>query len=103
MIVNARMTNGVSFGIRYTITAQDVIDGVVLFDFQEDIYDLVGTIAITDASDAVVTMAGVGVSYPDTGQIQIDDAGTPVFVENGTIHLIVQRSVTAESVEDITT
>jgi hypothetical protein len=70
-------SNGVSFGTKYTVTAQDVSDGSVIIDFQTD-FDMVASIAVRNPADAdpnapspTVDLGDANISYPANGQVKI--------------------------------
>lgn len=93
--VNTRPTNGVSWSVKHTITAAEVADGTIIFDFQADV-PLTAVVQILGATDLLVDDAGVEVTFPANGQVQITDASTPVLVEDGSV-LIQASRVSAES------
>jgi hypothetical protein len=97
--ISTRPANGVSYSVKHTITAGEASDGSILFDFQNSL-NLTAVVQILDASGLAVDMTGVGVSFPDTGQVQVDDAGTPVFVEDGII-LLVGGKYNSETTDEV--
>lgn len=72
-------SNGVSFGTKYTVSAQDVSDGYVIIDFQT-VYDMVASITVRNPLDAdpntvapVVDLGDANITYPANGQIKLAD------------------------------
>lgn len=89
--VLARPTNGVSYGLRYVVTSDDV-GTPMTFDFQVD-YDLVASVMITDASGVMVDMSDAVITYPAAGQVQIEDgASTFAFAQDQVVHIVAQRA-----------
>jgi hypothetical protein len=90
--VNARasMTNGVSYGYKYTLTATDVTNGGILFNFNVP-YALVAHIIWTDTSGTIKAQAGQLITYPAVGQVQIVK-GSTTFVAGDIFHVIAQRA-----------
>lgn len=89
--INTRPSNGVSWGIKHTLTADDVSDGSITVDFQADV-DLVADVKILDANGEAVAMTGVGISFPADGQILIEDASTPVLEADGTLIIVACKA-----------
>jgi hypothetical protein len=85
----ARPTNGVSYGIKHTLVAGDVSDGVMTFDFQNSI-DLVAVVQLT-SSGVVVDPSGMIITYPEAGKISIED-GTVTWTADDVIEIILQRA-----------
>lgn len=100
--VNVRPTNGVSFGVNYTVTATDQSDTYVIFDFTAVPvtagvtgtfpYNLVTNFILLDSSNAVITNVGAVVTYPVKGQIKIANGGSVTLTAGQKIQLIVQHS-----------
>lgn len=87
--MKVRPTNGVSYGVKYTITASDVAVGFVDFDFRiGDTYhfDLVATVQIVDGTGAITMPVDLAVTYPEKGIVRV--AGT--LVANTVVHLVAQ-------------
>jgi hypothetical protein len=90
--VNARPTNGVSYGVKYTVTSGTVASGVT-FDFRKQAtntfrYPLVANFMVTTASGAYLATSGISMTYPYDGQVKL--SGT--FILGSIIHLIAQRA-----------
>lgn len=86
------VTNGVSFGVVYTVTAEDATDGYVLFDFTGVDYNLAAAIMVLDAS-GVMQDSDLAVTRPAVGQVRIADGSTLALTAGQVIHLICQRDV----------
>ena len=89
--MKVRPSNGVSFGVKYTVTASDASTGYVDFDFRlgtDDFrFDLVAVVSVLAASTSVVTNpADLAILYPNKGVIRVD--GT--LVAGSVINLIAQ-------------
>jgi hypothetical protein len=69
-LVRSHLTNGVSYGLKYTVTATDVSDGYVLVDFQADV-DLSTIIQVVNLNGIVVDFTAGKVTYPANGQVKI--------------------------------
>jgi len=98
--VLARPTNGVSFGYRHTVTAGDASDGELLIDFQVDDYLLASTVMTLSSSGAVVAMTGAVITYPDEGQVKIENGGSYSLTEDQQIVVIAQRDGNSDSEAD---
>lgn len=95
MAVLVRPTNGVSYGVKYTITAADVTAGSVLFDFSKNgdgnyRYDLVASVAVDNGSGVIETVTGLTITYPKYGQILVAGTLTAGYV----INLVAQAALT---------
>jgi hypothetical protein len=93
--VLVRPTNGVSYGVAYTVTSTDVTNAGVLFDFRKEgvgtyRYDLVAFLRVSTAGGAVVNPAGYTVTYPVPGQVLIGN--TSVLVAGDILNLVFQRA-----------
>ncbi len=101
-----RPTNGVSYGTSYTVTAQDVADGYVLFDFQVDI-SLVANIQLYDGSGVGIPLASIGdstdtvtvfppadavITYPTNGQIIVANGANFTLTAGYRLDIVAQRA-----------
>lgn len=89
--MKVRPTNGVSFGLKYTVTADDATAGSVDFDFRigsDDFrFDLVAVVSVLAATTGVLTNpADLAITYPNKGVVSV--AGT--LVAGSVINLIAQ-------------
>lgn len=89
--MKVRPTNGVSFGLKYTVTADDATAGSVDFDFRigsDDFrFDLVAVVSVLAATTGVLTNpADLAITYPNKGVIRV--AGT--LDAGSVINLIAQ-------------
>lgn len=87
--MKVRPTNGVSYGVKHTVTASEATAQVVDFDFRiGDTYhfDLVATVQIVDATGVITMPSDLAVTYPEKGIVRV--AGT--LVANTVIHLVAQ-------------
>ena len=88
--IKTRPTNGVSYGIRHTVTSGDATDAVVTFDFRVGStfrFDLVATVQVLAATTGVVTNpVDLAVTYPEKGIVRV--AGT--LVAGSVINLVAQ-------------
>lgn len=97
-----RLTNGVSFGARYTVVAADATAKEVTFVFKGtgDLavqYPLAASITVTRAG-INVPLADAVITYPANGQVKIaDGAATFALTANDVISIVAQRAdVSAE-------
>lgn len=97
-----RLTNGVSFGARYTVVAADATAGEITFIFkgtgdQAVSYPLAANISVT-RSGVNVALADAVITYPANGTIKIADGAATFAVTTGdVISIIAQRAdVSAE-------
>ena len=97
-----RLTNGVSFGARYTVVAADAAAGEATFIFkgtgdQAVSYPLAANISVT-RSGVNVALADAVITYPANGTIKIADGVATFAVTTGdVISIIAQRAdVSAE-------
>jgi len=67
-----RPTNGVSYGYKHTITAQEVIDRGVTIDFQVD-YELAANVGMVTDVDVVAAFTNLNIGYPALGQVRLAD------------------------------
>lgn len=86
-----RPTNGVSYGLKYTVTAADASADEVLFDFRlpnsEYRFNLVANVQVLAATTGVVTNpVNLAITYPGKGQIKV--SGT--LIAGSVINLIAQ-------------
>lgn len=84
-----RPTNGVSYGVKYTVTADDATAGSVDFDFRigtDDFrFDLVAVVSVLAETTGVLTNpADLAITYPNKGVITV--AGT--LVAGSVINLV---------------
>jgi hypothetical protein len=89
--MKVRPTNGVSYGLKYTVTADDATAAEVLFDFRigtDDFrFDLVAIVQVLAETTGVVTNpADLQITYPSKGQVLVQ--GT--LVAASVIQLIAQ-------------
>lgn len=77
-IVLTRPTNGVSYGHKHEITADDVANGGIVFDFQNE-KDLVANLTWLSSTGVIKAPAGMIIEYPAVGQVRIED-GTTTWV-----------------------
>lgn len=97
-----RLTNGVSFGARYTVVAADDTAGEVTFIFKGTgdtavAYPLAASILVTRAG-VNVPLADAVVTYPANGTVKIADGAATFDVTTGdVITIVAQRAdVSAE-------
>jgi len=91
--MEVRPTNGVSYGLKYTVTSADASAGYVVFDFRKDVneayrYDLVASVLVLDTSGAPTTVVGFKITYPSDGVVKVE--GT--LVATTVINLVAQRA-----------
>ena len=67
--VTTRPSNGVSYGIKHTVTAAEVADGTVIFDFENGL-NLVVTYLMIDSINEILPRTGMIITYPLVGQVQ---------------------------------
>lgn len=94
MSLEVRPSNGVSYGAKYSVTADDATAGEVVFDFRVPsggAYqgDLAALVLVTNAAGVVTTPVDLAITYPAAGVIKV--AGT--LVKNSVIHLVAQRAI----------
>lgn len=101
MAVLVRPTNGVSYGVKYTITSADVTAGNVVFDFRKNgvgtyRYDLVASATLTSSAGVQIaqTTTLLTITYPIQGQVEV--AGT--FTAGDILQLVVQPALTGITV-----
>ena len=71
--VTTKAINASTFTAKRTVTATDVVNGAITFDFQT-LRDLAAVVTVvTDAG--VVTVTDVAVSYPAAGKVRVSGAG----------------------------
>lgn len=97
-----RLTNGVSFGARYTVVAADDAAGEVTFIFKGTgdkavSYPLAANISVT-RSGVNVALADAVITYPANGTIKLADGAATFDVTTGdVISIVAQRAdVSAE-------
>jgi len=97
-----RLTNGVSFGARYTVVAADDTAGEVTFIFKGTgdlpvAYPLAAVISVT-RSGVNVPLADAVITYPANGKVKIADGAATFTVTTGDIiYVVAQRAdITAE-------
>ena len=92
-----RLTNGVSFGARYTVVAADDSAGEVTFIFkgtgdQAVSYPLAANISVT-RSGVNVALADAVITYPANGTVKIADGTANFAVTTGdVISIVAQRA-----------
>jgi len=96
--VLTRPTNGVSFGYKHTVTAQDATDNSVIIDFQVD-FGLVAMVMVTraDAQGAEYIDPGdMKVDYPANGQVRVRDGDSSFTLTAGDVlHVIANKDSSA--------
>lgn len=98
--VNSRgfITNGVSIGSRYTLTAADVTNGAILFNFNAlntVNYDIVAHVVLREADGDVVnvTAKSLNITYPAKGQVRVAKGTlTTEWAAGAFLDIIVQRA-----------
>jgi hypothetical protein len=98
--INSRgyITNGVSIGKVYTLTATDAANTAINFNFNSEYtvnWPMVASAVLRDASGNVVnvTTKSFAITYPANGVVKIDKGTyTSEWAEGAFIDLIVQRS-----------
>lgn len=95
-----RLTNGVSFGAKYTVVAADDTAGTVTFIFKSAnatdpvAYPLVAAITVTRAG-VNVPLADAVITYPANGKVTLaDGAATFAVTTNDVISIVAQRADT---------
>jgi hypothetical protein len=88
-----RPSNGVSYGLKYAITASDASAGNIIFDFRKGTspfrYDLVATVDILNGTTGAYANPGdLLITYPVKGQVKI--AGT--LISTTVVNLIAQEA-----------
>lgn len=86
-IVNKRPVGKQNVATRYVVTAEDVVNGAIVFNFQIP-FELACNIMVTDATDIYVDLADAEITYPEAGQIRIANNGTFALTEDYTISLV---------------
>lgn len=92
-----RLTNGVSFGAKYTVVAADATAGEITFIFkgtgdQAVSYPLAANISVT-RSGVNVALADAVITYPANGTVKIADGAATFDVTAGdVISIIAQRA-----------
>lgn len=90
MSISCRPTNGVSYGVKYVVTADDVTAGFIDFDFRiADTYhfDLVAAVQVlAETTNIVTNPADLAISYPEKGVIKV----TATLVAGSVVNLIAQ-------------
>lgn len=89
--MKVRPTNGVSYGLKYTVTAADASAGEVEFDFRrgEEFYrfELVAQVQVlAETTNIITNPADLAITYPSDGVVKV--AGT--LVEDSVICLVAQ-------------
>lgn len=89
--ISTRCSNGVSYGHRYVITAEDTSAGnnTFLFDFDSP-YALAAMVAVH--TSAGVPVAVTGLTYPAAGQVQVTIAADDVDAGN-IISVVAQNAL----------
>ena len=80
-------SNGVSYGIRATVSAAAETDGELIVNFQVNL-PLAFIVQITRAG--VVVGADAVITYPADGQVSIADGATYAVSENDLISVVAQ-------------
>ena len=94
--LNCKLTNGVSFGRSYTITAADVTNGAINFIFQNPIpnYNLVAAFTVLTSAGTVVATTGAVITRLANGQVQIAQGTSSVLAIGNVIWITAQRDYT---------
>jgi len=96
-----RVTNGVSFGAKYTIVAADDTAGNVTIQFNGTgtpsvAYPIVASISVLRAG-VNVPLADAVITYPSNGCVKIADGSTFLVTTNDVYYIVAQRAdITAE-------
>jgi len=96
-----RLTNGVSFGAKYTIVAADATANEITFVFKGggDLavgYPLAASILIT-RSGVNVSLSDAVITYPANGTVKIADGSSFALTAGDVISIVAQRAdITAE-------
>lgn len=69
-----RPSNGVSYGCNYTVTAEDLVDQEINFDFSEDLYFLAPIVSVKSAAGVHKNLVGLEISTPSKGVVKIKDS-----------------------------
>ncbi len=90
-----RLTNGVSFGAKYTVVAADDTAGEITFIFKGSgtdavSYPLVAAITVT-RSGVNIPLADAVITYPANGTVKIADGAATFDVTTGDIISIVAQ------------
>lgn len=84
------LTNGVSYGYKHVVTAQDATDTFVLIDFQANV-DLAAIVQVQDSAGINVPLADAVITYPANGQVKIENgAATFTLVADQVINVVAQ-------------
>lgn len=90
--VKTRPTNGISYGLRHTVTADDATDGEIIFDFRAGEtfyrYPLSAVVQIVNSSGVVTMPIDLAITYPSDGIVKI--AGT--LVATTIVNIIAQQA-----------
>ena len=92
-----KLTNGVSFGSIYTVTAADEAAEEITFDFvsagdAEVTYPLAAVIQVRTDAGVNVDLADAVITYPADGQVKIaNGAATFALAEDQEITIIANR------------
>lgn len=87
------LTNGVSFGIKYTADATDATNADIIFDFGVDYY-VTASIHVVNASstNVNVSLSDAVITYPAAGQVEIANGAATFTITDGYIfYITVQR------------
>ena len=92
-----RLTNGVSFGARYTVTAADATNNEITFVFKgvgENAvdYPLAATFQIVTAANVHVPLTDAVITYPADGKVKIAEGGTFALTAGWIITVVAQRA-----------
>ena len=89
--MKVRPSNGVNFGVKYTVTADDATAGSIDFDFRiasDDFrFGLVASVTVLAETTGIITMpADLAITYPNNGVVTV--SGT--LVAGSVICLVAQ-------------
>lgn len=94
------LTNGVSFGAKYMVTAADATAGSITFDCKSSMgtslvtYPVAASFLVTTDAGVNVALTDAVITYPANGQVTIaNGAATFTITEDYIISVIIQRAV----------
>jgi hypothetical protein len=85
---NTTGSNGVSYGVIHTVTAQDATDDEVVLDFGNRV-DLVATVTVLSATNATLE-SDLVITYPGKGQISIADGAVLKLTAGQKLNVVAQ-------------
>ena len=92
MTYSVRPTNGVSYGVNFTVTSGVVTDKLIKFDFRTQAtdtyrYPLVANVQVLTASGVLANPADLAWTYPYSGTVYV----TGTFVLGTKVQVVAQR------------